>query len=59
MVTMHRNPNPVQEVRKLPGHTLKAMSVAGLSHSHLIYITDTVSNYRFLVDTGAKVSILF
>ena len=48
----------MQEVGKLPGHALKATGVAGLSHSRLFYITDTISNYRFLIDTGAEVSVL-
>ena len=33
---------PLQEVGKLPGHAVKATGVAGLSHSRLFYITDTV-----------------
>ena len=37
---------------------LKATGVAGLSHSRLFYITDTISNYRFLIETGVEVSIL-
>ena len=49
---------PMQEVGKLPGHTLKVTGVVGLSHSCLFYITDIVSNYRFLVDTSAEVSVL-
>ena len=36
MVIMH---NPMQKVRKIPGYALKAMDVAGLSHSHLLYIS--------------------
>ena len=48
----------MQEVEKLPGHALKVTGVAGLSHSRLFYITDTISNYRFLIDTGAEVSVL-
>jgi len=35
-----------------------ATGAAGLTHSRLFYITDSVSNYRFLIDTGAKVSVL-
>ena len=49
---------PMQEVGKLPGHSLKATGVAGLSHSCLFYITDTIFNYHFLIDTGAEVSVL-
>ena len=48
----------MQEVGKLLGHTLKATGIAGLSHSRLFYITDTIYNHRFLIDTGAEVSIL-
>ena len=48
----------MQEGGKLPGHSLKATSVAGLSHSRLFYITDRISNYCFLVDIGAEVSVL-
>jgi len=43
---------------KLPGHSLMATGAAGLTHSRLFYITDSVSNYRFLIDTGAEVSVL-
>ena len=49
---------PIQEVRKLPGYALKATGVAGLSHSRLFHITDTISNYHFFIDTGVKVSVL-
>ena len=34
------------------------MDVAGLSHSRLFYITDTISNYHFLIDTSMEVSVL-
>ena len=37
---------------------LKATGIAGLSHSRLFYIADTISNYHFLIDTGAEVSVL-
>ena len=40
------------------GHLLKVTGVAGLSHSRLFYITDIISNYYFLIDTGAEVSVL-
>ena len=58
MVTMHRNANPHVRNWETPGHLLKATGIAGLSYSHLLYITDTISNYRFLIDTGAEVSVL-
>ena len=48
----------MQEVRKLPGHSLKPMGIAGLSHHCLFHITDTISNYHFLIGTGTEVSIL-
>ena len=35
-----------------------ATGAAGLSHSRLFYITDRVSAYRFLIDTGAEVSVV-
>ena len=30
----------------------------GETHSRLFYITDRISGYRFLIDTGAEVSVL-
>ena len=47
----------MQEIGKLRGHSLKAAGSAGLSHS-LFYITDNISHHRFLIDTGAEVSVL-
>ena len=35
-----------------------ATGVAGLNSSHLFYIFDTNHKHRFLVDTGAEVSVL-
>ena len=44
---------------KRPGRSLAATSVAGLSHPcRLFHIHDRYSNTRFLVDTGAEVSIV-
>ena len=48
----------MQEIGKLRGHSLKVVGTAGLSHSHLFYITDNISHHRFLIDTGAEVSVL-
>ena len=35
-----------------------ATDVPGNSHSHLFYITDKISNHKFLVDTGAEISVI-
>ena len=35
-----------------------ATNVPGNSHSRLFYITDKISNHKFLVDTGAEVSVI-
>ena len=45
-------------IGKLSGRSLAATSVAGLSPSRLFYITDKPTGIRFLVDTGAEVSVL-
>lgn len=43
---------------KRPGHSLVAASDAGLKPSRLFYVHDRLSKLRFLVDTGAEVSIV-
>jgi len=44
---------------KLPGRSLAATSVAGpLPKGRLFYVHDTSTSLRFLVDTGAQVSIV-
>ena len=43
---------------KRPGQSLVATSVTGLISSRLFYITDTSTKLRFLIDTGAEVSII-
>lgn len=43
---------------KRTGQPLTATSVAGLTSSRLFYITDPSTKLRFLVDTGAEVSII-
>ena len=48
----------MQKVGKLQGHPLMVTGTVGLPHSCLFYITDRVSNYRFLIDTSAEVSVL-
>ena len=48
----------MQQIGKLQGHALMATGVSGLIPSRLFYIIDSNHNYRFLVDTGAEVSIL-
>jgi len=49
---------PMQEFEKLPDHSLMVTGTAGLTHSRLLYIADSVSNYCFLIDTGTEVSVL-
>ena len=46
------------QVGKLPGQSLAATNVTGLQPSRLFYITDTSTGLRFLVDTGAQVSVV-
>ena len=46
------------EVGKRPGQPLVATGVAGPSLSCLFYLTDKSNALRFLVDTGAEVSII-
>ena len=43
---------------KRPGQSLAATGVPGLVPSRLFYITDRTQGLRFLVDTGAEVSVL-
>lgn len=43
---------------KHPGHSLIAISDAGLNSSRLFYVRDRLSGRHFLVDTGAEVSII-
>ena len=43
---------------KHSGRALAAMSVSGPVNSRLFYITDQDTGTRFLVDTGAEVSII-
>ena len=43
---------------KRPGQSLAATSVPGLVPSRLFYVSDRVCGLRFLVDTGAEVSVL-
>ena len=45
-------------VGKRPGWSLAATSVSGLSSSRLFYVTDKTTGKRFLVDTGAEVSVI-
>ena len=44
--------------KKLERQQLKATSVSGNPQSRLFYITDRISGTRFLIDTGAEVSVL-
>lgn len=43
---------------KRPGQPLTATSVAGLIPSRLFFVTDRTTGLRFLVDTGAEVSVI-
>ena len=40
------------------GHMLAATSIVGHSSSHLFYVTEKCSGTRFLIDTGADVSVV-
>ena len=53
---MHRNANPHARSWETPRP--RAEGNGRSSHSRLFYITDTISNYRFLIDTGTEVSVL-
>ena len=44
--------------RKHPGRSLGATSVTGQNISRLFYVTDSSTGFKFLVDTGAQVSII-
>ena len=48
----------VPEGGKRLGQTLSATSVTGHSPSRLLFLTDKYSGRRFLVDTGAEVSVI-
>ena len=49
---------PLPDVGKRPGQSLAATSDAGQLHSRLLFLTDATSGYRFLIDTGAEVSVV-
>ena len=51
-------PTTLQHRVKRPGQTLAATGAPGLVPSRLFYITDRSCGLRFLVDTGAEVSVL-
>ena len=46
------------QVGKRSGQPLMAASAPGLIQSHLFYITDCSNGLRFLIDTGAEVSVI-
>ena len=46
------------QVGKRPGQPLMAASAPGLLPSRLFYVTDRSNGFRFLVDTGAEVSVI-
>ena len=46
------------EVGKRSGQSLAATSDPGLPTSRLLFLTDTTSGRRFLIDTGAEVSVI-
>ena len=47
-----------QQTGKRPSQQLGATSAAGPTHSRLFYITDRASGLKFLIDTGAEVSVV-
>ena len=49
---------PVFLVRKRPGQALMATDTNGPTPSRLFFVTDRTSGTRFLVDTGAQVSVI-
>ena len=49
--SMHQTGKPL-------GQQLGATSIAGLTQSHLFYITDRSSGLKLLIDTGAEVSVV-
>ncbi len=48
---------PLFQGGKRAGQSLVAMSTTGLQPSRLFYVTDCSTGLRFLVDTGAEVSV--
>ena len=52
--------SPCTKVGKLSSQSLMATSEPGLFslHSRLFYITDKLTGHRFLIDTGAEVSVI-
>ena len=46
------------KVGKLPGQPLRATNVTGLHPCRLHYVIDSSTHLRFLVDTGAQVSVI-
>jgi hypothetical protein len=48
----------LRQVGKRHGQSLAATNVTGLQPSRLFYVTDRYTGLRFLVDTGAQVSVL-
>ena len=46
------------EIGKLSSQSLMATNVTGLQPSRLLYVTDNSSRLRFLVDTGAQISVI-
>jgi len=46
------------QVGKRAGQPLMAAGVPGLLPSRLFYVTDCSNGFRFLIDTGAEVSII-
>jgi hypothetical protein len=51
-------PSTMSPSGKRPGHSLAATGIPGLVPSHLFFIMDHNQGLRFLVDTGAEVSVL-
>ena len=51
-------PSTLQKGGKRLGHSLSAASAAGHSPSRLLFLHDKISGRRFLIDTGAEVSII-
>ena len=46
------------ELKKRPSRALMATSVPGSSHSSLFYTIDKTSRLKFLIHTGAEVSVI-
>ena len=51
-------PATLPEVGKRSGQSLAATSDPGLPTSRLLFLTDATSGRRFLIDTGAEVSVI-